>query len=295
MSLPLLNFSRRKAFSLIRNQQQQQQRSLSSALTSGSSSDVILASLAPTPNLAHSVNPTATATDIANGTDTDTDTSVATSHTRTFTSAVYNTICRTPTCTYHHRFYHRSLVYNEPSNGVDDIDASAKLSSSIKASIQKDGKTTFLHNTYSSNSENSNNSRHMSSSNSSGGGDSGDSNSKDTNNSSSNNKSNSDSDRINKNSSNKQTKKILRSNKEILKDALQKPAGKLYIDDNFFIDSDDKKIPIINDDEHGHAHHHAHEDEDANTTLIKPGHSDFFIPEVCLHDNDGRNRNRVLV
>jgi hypothetical protein len=35
--------------------------------------------------------------------------------------------------------------------------------------------------------------------------------------------------------------------------------------------------------------------ENDATTLIQPGHSDFFIPEVSLHDQDGRSRNRVLV
>ena len=53
-------------------------------------------------------------------------------------------------------------------------------------------------------------------------------------------------------------------------DALQTPAGPLY------------KKEAIDDDSGG-------------TTEIKPVPSDFFIPEVALHDRDGRNRKRVLV
>jgi hypothetical protein len=53
-------------------------------------------------------------------------------------------------------------------------------------------------------------------------------------------------------------------------DALQTPAGPLYL-----------KEAIDNDT--------------GGTTEIKPSSSDFFIPEVPLHDRDGRNRKRVLV
>lgn len=73
---------------------------------------------------------------------------------------------------------------------------------------------------------------------------------------------------------------ILGSTQDIINSALQKPAGPLYRNG---------KIMDPN-------HLNSHKDGDhATTTLIEPGHSDFFIPEVMLHDQDGRRRNRVLV
>jgi len=65
------------------------------------------------------------------------------------------------------------------------------------------------------------------------------------------------------------------NHEEIISNALQKPAGPLYMNGR------------IDQDKPDHGEH--------STTLIKPGHSDFFIPEVPLHENDGRKRNRVLV
>ncbi len=71
------------------------------------------------------------------------------------------------------------------------------------------------------------------------------------------------------------SRKLLKTSKDIIGNALQKPAGPLYgeglLDDEFT------------------------ESDDTTTTLIKPGPSDFFIPEVALHESDGSNRSRVLV
>ena len=72
------------------------------------------------------------------------------------------------------------------------------------------------------------------------------------------------------------TKYVFRSSKDIMNSALQKPAGPLYHNDSI-----EKKQTLIKDDN--------------ATTLIKPVHSDFFIPEISLHEEDGRRRNRVLV
>lgn len=70
-------------------------------------------------------------------------------------------------------------------------------------------------------------------------------------------------------------KSTMRSHQEIINSALQKPAGPLYNNDSI----------------EGPSREHS----DNSTTVIKPGHSDFFIPEVSLHAQDGRKRNRVLV
>lgn len=75
-----------------------------------------------------------------------------------------------------------------------------------------------------------------------------------------------------------------KSSKDIIESALQKPAGPLYKHDiHDIIAKDNTGSTNNNDDDH------------ASTTLIEPGHSDFFIPEVSLHENDGRKKHRVLV
>jgi hypothetical protein len=63
----------------------------------------------------------------------------------------------------------------------------------------------------------------------------------------------------------------LPATKEIPEKALQNPAGSLYGGGKSEIDSTD------------------------GATLIIPEPSDFFIPQVELHDDDGRSRKRVLV
>ncbi len=76
-----------------------------------------------------------------------------------------------------------------------------------------------------------------------------------------------------------------KASKDIIKSALQKPAGPLYKHDIHDIIVKDNNTDSNNSNDHDHA----------STTLIEPGHSDFFIPEVSLHENDGRKKHRVLV
>ena len=71
------------------------------------------------------------------------------------------------------------------------------------------------------------------------------------------------------------------SNAEIIQKSLQKPAGPLFNHDIHNI------VKVKNND--------TDNDNDAHTTFIEPGPSDFFIPEVSLHENDGRKKHRVLV
>ena len=75
---------------------------------------------------------------------------------------------------------------------------------------------------------------------------------------------------------------------DIIQSALQKPAGPLYngnLSRDIILSSLNKSNDGNEDDNNDHA----------ITTLIEPGHSEFFIPEVSLHGDDGRKRHRVLV
>lgn len=67
----------------------------------------------------------------------------------------------------------------------------------------------------------------------------------------------------------------LLTNGEILNRALQKPVGSLF---GLF---DDGKYDVS--------------EEGESTTIIKPSESNFFIPQVPLHEEDGRSKKRVLI
>ncbi len=165
------------------------------------------------------------------------------------------------------RFFHGHCVCNESTKGNDKINVASTTATSSPlplnvdsaiitsySSNEKSGKTTFFVN------------RNMSSSH--GGSGSGSDNSDGF----------------------KTDKYKMRSSKQIIDCALQKPAGPLYNDNSF---DDDELVEWK--DGNGDGDENDGDENQQTTTLIKPGHSDFFIPEVCLHDGDGRNRSRVLV
>lgn len=65
----------------------------------------------------------------------------------------------------------------------------------------------------------------------------------------------------------------------IMHSALQKPLGSLY-GNGVVIDIDEDELGNLTD---------------GATTMIKPTLGEFFIPQVALHEHDGRERKRVMV
>ena len=162
------------------------------------------------------------------------------------------------------RNYHKNDIVNKPSPSDEDQLSPSQSSSSLPLSSaveSKSGKTTFLNKSRNMSLQTSNNSQLSSLPSSS----------------------------TSLLSSSSRTKPPQRqySHTEIISSSLQQPAGPLY-----------------NKNHRGNKSNRSSDGEDKddipeNATLIKPDHSDyhsdFFIPEVQLHPEDGRRRKRVLV